>query len=102
MIQGSVYVLWQLYCSEAAVQSAHAVACCCAVANFLLKVIFLSILNRIDAIPQSGTVDHVECCCKRTVFGSNLWIVCTHGHYLTHTTLPDTTLLIARVTAPNG
>jgi len=34
-----------------------------------------------------------------TVFGSNLWIVGTHGHYLTHTTLSATTLLIVRVTA---
>ena len=36
---------------------------------------------------------------KWTVFGSNLWIVGTHGHYLSHTALPATTLLIARVTA---
>ena len=33
------------------------------------------------------------------VFGSNLWILGTHGHYLTYTTLPATTLLTARVTA---
>ena len=104
MIQGSVYVRWPLCCSEATVHSAHGAACCCAVAIFLLKVILLGIINIIDANPQSGTVDHVQGCYKRTVFGSNLWIVGTHVHYLTHTstTLPDITLFIAGVTAPNG
>jgi len=58
MMQGSVYVRWQLSCSEAAVHSAHAVACFYAVALFLLEVILLAILDRFDANPQSGTVDH--------------------------------------------
>jgi len=94
-------VRWQLCCSEAAVHSAHGAACCCAVAIFLLKVILLGIIKRIDAKLQSGTVYHVDSCYERTVLGLNLWIVGTHGHYLTHTTLPATTLLIAQVTAPN-
>ena len=48
MMQGLVCIRCKLCCSEAAVRSAHAVACCYAV--------LLTILNRIDANPQSGTV----------------------------------------------
>jgi hypothetical protein len=57
-MQGSVYVRWQLCFSDAAVHCAYAVACCYAVAMSLLEVILLAILDRLDANPQSVTVDH--------------------------------------------
>jgi len=55
MIQGSFYVRWQQCCLEAVFRAAYTVTWCyAALRSFLLEIIFLAMLNRIDANSQSG------------------------------------------------
>jgi len=60
MIQGSVYVCWQLCCSEAVCRSAYAVACCYAVLrSSCLKLFCLRFLIESMLTHNPARRDHV-------------------------------------------